>query len=201
MTADPFSTDLNASFGARDERRGLLIMADDAAVGDADALAQAAGLRLLGIVPLETAPTRLDIQVGCDIVLLFCPHPSSLLERLIVQIETVAIQNNMAVILVAGLDTIDLAFACLRSPRTQLLCSPDDTDMAAALLAAAASESVTHNLHDVGRESEGVRLQQLSEEVSRLARTIEALTDRPRSAMPSFELGPRIADRPSAYIG
>jgi DNA-binding transcriptional ArsR family regulator len=42
----------------------------------------------------------------------------------------------------------------------------------------------------------------LSEEVGRLARTLDALTQRARaSAAPSFDLGPRISDRPSDYIG
>jgi DNA-binding transcriptional ArsR family regulator len=41
----------------------------------------------------------------------------------------------------------------------------------------------------------------LSEEVGRLARTLDALTERTRMATPSFDLGPRISDRPSDYIG
>lgn len=201
MTVDPFSTDFDEPFGARDDRPGLLIVADDHYGEDADALARAAGLRLLGTVPLDHAVARLDIQVGCDVVLLFCQEPGALLERLIVQVETVAIQNNMAVILLAGMDTIDLAYACVRSPRTQLLCRPDKTDMAAALLAAATSESIGHNLHEATRDGEGTRLQQLSDEVSRLARTVAALADRPAMAPPSFDMGPRISDRPSDYIG
>src|SRR5690606_24209072 len=46
-----------------------------------------------------------------------------------------------------------------------------------------------------------IRLQKLSDEVSRLARTLETLTQRRQQAAPSFELGPRISDRPSDYIG
>lgn len=202
MTVDPFSPDYDAPFVARDDRRGLLVVADDAWGDEAEALAQAAGLRLLDIVALADAPTRLDIQIGCDIVMLFCQRPDPALERLIVQLETIAIQNGMAVILLAGIETLDLAYACVRNPRTQLLCNPDHTDVAAALLAAARHEPLGHNLHEISRESEGVRLQQLSEEVGRLARTIEALTQRPRAAAaPSFDLGPRMADRPSDYIG
>lgn len=198
---DPFSTDFGTPFGARDDRRGLLVVADDAYVDDADALAQAAGLRLLDIVTLDEAPTRLDIQIGCDIVMLFCPSPSATLERLIVQLETIAIQNDMAIILLAGIETLDLAYACVRSPRTQLLCSPDHTDIAAALLAAANSAPTGHNLHEATREGEGLRLQQLSEEVGRIARTLDALTQRSHIATPSFDLGTRISDRPSDYIG
>ncbi|HWV12288.1 MAG TPA: winged helix DNA-binding protein [Sphingobium sp.] len=187
-------------YGVRDARAGLLILADDIFLDDVAGIAQAAQFRLLDIVPLEQAMLRLDMQVGCDVVLLFCTHPSAMLERLLVQVETLAVQNDMAVILVADLDTVDLAFACMRSERTQLLCTPDHTDLAAALLTAGGT-TPQRTLHEVNQESEGVRLQQLSEEVSRLARTLEALTSRPRHAMPSFSLGPRISDRASDYIG
>lgn len=201
VTADPYSSDFDDSYGARDERRGLLIVADAAPPEDAATLAEAAGLRLLGVIPLDQAADRLDMQVGCDVVMLFCQQPDMLLERLIVQVETIAIQNDMAVVLLAGIDTLDMVFACVRNPRTQLLCSPDNSDIAAALLVAARSESPPHQLHEVTRESEGSRLRQLSEEVSRLARTIEALADRPHPAVPSFDLGTRIADRASNYVG
>lgn len=195
-----FGLTVDQPFGAKDERPGLLILADAIYLDDAEALSRAAGLRLLGAVPLEQAPARLDTQIGCDIVLIFCPSPHDVLERLLVQVETLAMQNDMPVILVAGLQSIDLAYGCIRSERTQLLCAPDHADLAAALLAAA-SQAQPQLLHEVSRDSEGIRLQQLSEEVSRLARTLEALTLRPQQATPSFDLGPRISDRPSDYIG
>jgi len=193
--ADPFSTDHDSPYAAPDDRRGLLIVADDEWFDDAAMLAHAAGLRLLGTVPLDQAAARLDMQVGCDVVLLHCHQPDPLLERLIVQVETIAIQNRMAVVLLAGIETLDMAFACMRSPQTQLLCSPDNSDIAAALLAAAHGDALPHNLHDATHESDGNRLQRLSEEVSRLARTIEALTDRPRPTLPAFDMPARIADR------
>ncbi|WP_150291112.1 winged helix DNA-binding protein [Sphingobium estronivorans] len=195
-----FGAFLDQPFGAKDERPGLLILADDVYLDDAETLSRAAGLRLLGAVPLDQASMRLDVQIGCDVILCFCPSPDAMVERLLVQIETLAMQNDMPVIIVAGLDTIDLAYACIRSDRTQLLCMPAHADLAAALLAAA-NGAQSHSVHEANRDSEGIRLQQLSEEVSRLARTLEALTLRPRHATPSFELGPRISDEPSDYIG
>jgi hypothetical protein len=195
-----FGARMEESYGVKDQRAGLLILADDVFLDDIDGLARAAQFRLLDIVRLEQASLRLDMQVGCDVILLFCTQPSTLLERLLVQVETLAMQNDLSVILVAGMDTVDLAFACIRSERTQLLCTPDHADLAAALLTAG-SATPQRTLHEVNQESEGIRLQQLSEEVSRLARTLEALTSRPRHATPSFALGPRISDRSSDYIG
>lgn len=183
----------------RDERASLLVVADRMEAADLEPVANAAGLRLLGVTPLADAPIRLDLQAQCDTVLLFCPTLTPLLERLLVQVETQAIQNGMAVILVAGLETVDLAFACLRCPHSQLLCDPDRTELAAALVAAAEHRPAAGQVHEVDRE--GARLQQLSEEVGRLARTLDALTERTRMAVPSFDLGPRISDRPSDYIG
>ena len=188
-----------ARLAMRDDRIGLLVVADRVDADDLQPVTDAAGLRLLGVTPLAEAPARLDAQVHCDAVLLFCPDMTPLLERLLVQVETQAIQNGMAVILVAGWDTIDLAFACLRGPHTQLLCAPDRTELAAALVAAGEHRPPVGQVHEIDRE--GVRLQQLSEEVGRLARTLDALTQRSNSAAPSFDLGPRLADRPSDYIG
>ncbi|MBA4091530.1 MULTISPECIES: winged helix DNA-binding protein [Sphingomonadaceae] len=183
----------------RDERASLLVIADRMDAPDLAPVAAAAGFRLLGVTALADAPVRLDLQAQCDTVLFFCPAMTPLLERLLVQLETQAIQNGMAVILVAGWETVELAFACLRGPHTQLLCDPDRTELAAALVAAGEHRPVVGHVHEVDRE--GARLQQLSEEVGRLARTLDALTERTRMATPSFDLGPRISDRPSDYIG
>jgi DNA-binding transcriptional ArsR family regulator len=199
-SAAGFGARMEESYGVKDQRPGLLILADDIFLDDVEGLARAAQFRLLDVVKLADASLRLDMQVGCDVILLFCAQSSTMLERLLVQVETLAVQNDVPVILVAGTDTVDLAFACVRSDRTQLLCAPDHTDLAAALLTAG-SATPQRALHEVNQESEGVRLQQLSEEVSRLARTLEALTSRPRPATPSFALGPRISDRASDYIG
>jgi DNA-binding transcriptional ArsR family regulator len=189
----------SAPLAPRDERASLLVIADRMEASDLAPVAMAAGFRLLGVTPLADAPVRLDLQAQCDSILIFCPSMSPLLERLLVQVETQAIQNGMAVILVAGWETVELAFACLRSPYSQLLCEPDRTELAAALVAAGEHRPATGHVHEVDRE--GVRLAQLSEEVGRLARTLDALTERTRTATPSFDLGPRISDRPSDYIG
>ncbi|KAA9012302.1 MarR family transcriptional regulator [Sphingobium limneticum] len=184
---------------ARDDRASLLVVADRMEAADLEPVAGAAGFRLLGVTPLADAPIRLDLQAQCDTILFFCPTMTPLLERLLVQVETQAIQNGMAVIMVAGWETVELAFACQRSPHSQLLCDPDRTELAAALVAAGEHRPAAGQVHEADRE--GARLQRLSEEVGRLARTLDALTERTGMAMPSFDLGPRISDRPSDYIG
>lgn len=184
----------------RDDRQSLLVVADWADMEEVAPIADAAKLRLLGVTGLADASARLDEQTQCDTLLLFCPIMTATLERLLVQVETQAIQTGMAVVLVAGWDTIDLVFACIRSAHTQLLCDPDPVELAAALVTAGEHRPLSGSVHEVDRE--GLRLQQLSEEVGRLARTLDALTQRNKiAAAPSFDLGPRISDRPSDYIG
>lgn len=204
MMIEDFSYDMpvghSAPIAARDERAGLLIVADADAAADIEPVIAAAGLRLLGIVDHAAAPQRLDTQALCDAVLVFCPRSTPMLERLLVQVETQAIQNGMAVILVAGWETVELAFACLRGSYSQLLCDPDQAELAAALVAAADMRAPFGLVHEVDRES--LRLQQLSEEVGRLARTIDALTQRARTvASPAFDPPARISDRSSGYVG
>lgn len=200
MMVDPFPRDLAAALKANDIASRLLVIADDADLGDLGAMAAAAGLRLLGVVSFEQAPSRLAMQADCDIILLICQNPCPDLEQHIALVERVALQNNIAVILLSSLDTLDDIFTAVRSPRTQILCAPDGIDLATALLSAAQSHSPPRHFHDAGRENEETTLNRLSEEVGRLARTIEALTDR-HMAKPSFPLSSRISDRPSDYIG
>ncbi|MEA3542743.1 MAG: winged helix DNA-binding protein [Pseudomonadota bacterium] len=197
--ATPFC-DASQPIAERDDRQSLLIIADWADTAALAPIAQAANLRLLGVTGLSEAAERLDAQTQCDSLLLFCPTMTPMLERLLVQVETQAIQTGMAVVLVAGWDTVELAFACLRSPHSQLLCDPDPVELAAALVAAGEHRPIGGSVHEVDREA--MRLQQLSDEVGRLARTIDALTQRAKvTATPSFDLGPRISDRASDYIG
>ena len=192
--------DASQPIAERDDRQSLLVIADWADTAALAPIAQAANLRLLGVTGLSEAAGRLDAQTQCDSLLLFCPIMTPMLERLLVQIETQAIQTGMAVVLVAGWETVELAFACLRSPHSQLLCDPDPVELAAALVAAGEHRPIGGSVHEVDREA--MRLQQLSDEVGRLARTIDALTQRAKgTATPSFDLGPRISDRPSDYIG
>ena len=197
--ATPFC-DASQPIAERDDRQSLLVIADWADTAALAPIAQAANLRLLGVTGLSEAAGRLDAQTQCDSLLPFCPTMTPMLERLLVQIETQAIQTGMAVVLVAGWETVELAFACLRSPHSQLLCDPDPVELAAALVAAGEHRPIGGSVHEVDREA--MRLQQLSDEVGRLARTIDALTQRAKvTATPSFDLGPRISDRPSDYIG
>jgi DNA-binding transcriptional ArsR family regulator len=213
MDPDHYSDTLPGSAAFPDpmlRQPGLLIIADGDVsptvegqdgrpVDDARQIAAAAGMRLQGLVPVALAAARLDTQVDYDVVMVRCERADPVLERLLVQLETLAGLGELALIVVAGRDALDLAFATMRSGKTELLCEPDMADLAAALVAAASRPRQTQSVHDISRESD--RLSELSAEVARLARTLDSLTGARRHARPAVPHGPRVFDRSSDYIG
>lgn len=139
---------------------GLVVVANGTAPYALEAAIEAAGLRWLDTVAPMQVAARFDAPLAGD-VLLFCTAATPDLAAQLVALDRLADQRAMPLIVVADLEDLDLAYACVH----------------------------------------GQRAQQLSEEVSRLARTIEALTRRSRAAPPSFDAGPRISDRSGDYAG
>lgn len=194
-------------YATKDIRPGLLVIADTGGRDQFATLADAAGLRLQAVVPLAEGAARLEMQSGCDVVLLVCVVPGPSLERLLVQLDTIAAMGEMQLVVVSALESLDMTYALTLSGRAHLLCQPDATDLSAALVTVRSGERIEPTLHDISRESEGTRLQRLSEEVGRLARTLDALTAGHRLAMPApaapfaSQSGGHVSDRPSDYIG
>ncbi|MEJ7928110.1 MarR family transcriptional regulator [Sphingobium sp. AN641] len=180
-------------------RPGMLLIADEGNHQAITALADAAGYRLQGAVPVAQGSGRLDLQMRCDLVLLMCDTPDAALERLLGRLESLAGMGEVALIVVATVEALDLAYATVRSGRVQLLCEPDIADLAAALVAARDDQARASVVYEQSPEAE--RLRQLSEEVARLARTLEAMTGARSPAKPSFPLDGKLSDRPSDYIG
>jgi DNA-binding MarR family transcriptional regulator len=194
-------------YATKDIRPGLLVIADADGRDGFAALADAAGLRLQAVVSLAEGAAQLEMQSGCDVAMLVCAVPDPSLERLLVQLDTIAAMGEMRLLVVSALESLDMAYALIRSGRVQLLCQPDATDLSVALVAVRSSERIEPTLNDISRESESARLQRLSEEVGRLARTLDALTAGHGLAMaaPAVSFaslpGGRVSDHPSAYIG
>lgn len=76
------------------------------------------------------------------------------------------------------LESLDEALALLDAPGTNFLCNPADNEIISELVLAGLGLGVARpfGMHDVARDQETVRLEKLSEEVRRLASTIERLT-------------------------
>jgi len=159
-----------------DLRPSLMIFAGDPIRDQISAMADAVGLRLLGGVPVAQAEARLERTVDVDVVLLHWSAADAILAPLAARLDMMARASGTQLIVVAGIDSVDAAFAQLHDASVQLLCDPGPVELASALSMAIAGRAVPVALSDIGRESETSRLQRLSEEVGRLARRLDALT-------------------------
>jgi hypothetical protein len=194
----------SASPWIADPRPTALIIAaasDGAALA---ALAEAAGARLLGQVTADEAHARLDAIAEVDLILVHATAPCSVFHTLLPRLDHIAADGDAAVIVSADMACIDLAFAALGGNAAQLLCDPAPLDLAGAVALALQARETGPQFWDIGRESEAARLQRLSEEVGRLARTLDSLTRNGRLHGATPEPGadaPRVLDRASEYIG
>lgn len=178
------------------------------AIGGADdgatlaAMAQGAGLRFLGSVAWDDAAARLDRMIGADILLLdlrgesgAADDPEALL-RPVIGWPSVSDARLIARVDLSRLDRVDAALGGLHA---ELLCDADAGEWALALCRAAAGLDRSCDLHDVGRDAESHRLEMLSDEVRRLAQTIDRLARRDGHAA-DFRPGPfAAAPRPPQY--
>jgi DNA-binding transcriptional ArsR family regulator len=81
--------------------------------------------------------------------------------------------------IIADLASIDCAMAWFDAPETEFLCEPSAHEIVSLLVMTALSVdrvSLSAPLHDATRDNESTRIERLSEEVRRLAATIEQLT-------------------------
>ena len=154
-------------------RRSVLVIGPDTA--EWDRLIPATGGRLLDHVPLSQAAARLAMTVDVDIVLLSCAGDEPGLESLVARLDAMALNSGMDLIVLVDLPGLDMVYASVRTPGAIILCDADAHDIAAALCVALRRGEGGQWLHDIGRENEGERLERLTDELARLARTIEDL--------------------------
>lgn len=166
---------------AVDRRPTLLIVG---AAARADVLArwgERAGLRNLGRVALEDAAERLSRAAALDLILLDLrgldvPACLDRASAFALAARHGLAQARLAVIVdMAGLDC---ALAMLEAPGADFLCEPADSDIVSLLVMAGLRETASGSMlfDDSSRESEAARLEQLSEQVRRLAETIERMS-------------------------
>ncbi|MBB4640849.1 helix-turn-helix domain-containing protein [Rhizorhapis suberifaciens] len=175
----------NALAGALDARPSALIIAERSEDREKLArMADAVGARLIGALDLEAGLERLDVIAAVRILVVQAESSGSTFSRLLVRLQQLADTDDCQVIIAVSPGLVDESFAMLSTPMAQLLCSPEDADLTAAL-ALSVRPATAAAFHDVGRESEAVRLQRLSEEVSRIARTLASLSGRDLTPSPT----------------
>ena len=132
-------------------------------------------------MPIEGAVDRLALQASASgLWIELDPGDSGdALDRLLDHANGEAAAGRMPTIVAAPFELIDPVAARLDAETTYVLIAPDLVERAATLALATASANLPATLHDVSREPASSRLQQLSDEVGRIAQTLARLSNGP----------------------
>lgn len=153
---------------------GVLLIADsEAGMERARSAAARAGCRVIDALALEGLDERLDRQVAADALLVDVGRDHGpALERLLDRVQIEARTGGRGAVVSAPAELIDLVAA--RAWGAEHLCDSDAAEMAGAI--ARAAERAEPVLHDIKGQG-GPRLQQLSEEVGRIASVLASLSE------------------------
>jgi hypothetical protein len=185
----------------RDDPPVLIFGDSDGALARGQRTAELAGCRVAAAESVGGAITRLEQPAARYPILLEVDAPEAreelvlLLERL----ESEA-QEGRSSVVVAPPALIDLVAASVFHPDVRHLCAPSEAERVAEL--ALATRRPAPQLHDIGREGHAV-LQQLSEEVGRIANILAALSEEEAAELAAKPLNGREADEPpvdAAYV-
>lgn len=175
---NPWVAALGRPLGQVDDRPSLLLIGGEKQRADLAAIAQGMDFRLTGGIPLDEARSRLGQTVALDALILDARG---------LQAQDVSLDRAMHAVLawpglsdgqllvLADLATLDPVLAALGTAHVAILCEPGTADLVTALWVIARHRRDVARLHDVSRDSESARLEQLSDEVRRLAQTIDRL--------------------------
>ncbi len=175
---EPFSdqVDTSARHGGEPEsidRPTILVLGEGAQASYLTRLADRAGLHCLGACTPLVAQSQLGWSCPADHILLDVRGGAMLGE-----IDALASwAGSSRVSVLVDLDGLDHALAVLDGPGVEYLCNPADSEIVTLLvMAGLAKPGSRHQLHDVTRDGEVARLEQLSQDVQRLAVTIERMS-------------------------
>lgn len=154
----------------------VLVFAD-ASVGEAwRSAAHSAGCRIIDVVPIAAASERLDRQIAADAVLVDCgDQRGGLLQDLLERVADGAASGRFGCVVAAPMPLVDQVAAFAFAPQVEQLCDPSQGDRVEAIRAAASHAPA--RVRDVNKAQATVRLQQLSEEVGRIANVLAALSE------------------------
>jgi hypothetical protein len=154
----------------------VLLLADAPAGDKWRRAATSAGCRVIDVVTVAAAAERLDRQVGADAILLDCSADSSpLLDDLLERIAQGAAAGRFGGVVATGMPLVDQVAARAFMPQIEQLCEPSEEERVAAIRSA--TRHGPARVRDVGKAQATVRLQQLSEEVGRIANVLAALSE------------------------
>ncbi|MFT3966560.1 MAG: winged helix DNA-binding protein [Sphingobium sp.] len=163
---------------ALDSRPSLLIAAGREAGTEAAAMASGAGFRIAGATGLDGMAERLSLTVGVDALLVDLrglAGDDPRLTRTLTALLAWPGWCDARPLLLADLPAVEAVAALLHVRLDRILCDPTLSDIGAELCLIAREGQSAARLSDIGRDTEGTRLEQLSAEVRRLAQTIDRL--------------------------
>ncbi|MBO9669347.1 MAG: MarR family transcriptional regulator [Sphingobium sp.] len=176
----------------RDDRPTLLVVASEARASELNGWAVRAGFRSLGMIEPCHAAQRLAVTIAVDLIVVDLRDAHLDPENA----RALAMRHGLPdahIAVIADLAGLDCALSQFDGPASEFLCEPSSNDVANLLLKAALQAERRRcdpQLHDSGRESEIGRIEQLSEEVRRLATMVERLAQPGEAhghAMPAAE--------------
>ncbi|WP_426262800.1 hypothetical protein [Sphingomonas sp. PWP1-2] len=154
---------------------GVLIIADQDAVRNAEDAVAAAQGRLLARVGWDDALDRFEQQGAVGIVLAEAAGvDDAVLAHVLPVLDGIARRDTTRIVATIEPRQIDLVAGALTGAGVDLLCGPTLADRVVALCLAASGHG--ERAYDVVRESEATRLRRLHEEVARIAETLARLT-------------------------
>ncbi len=138
--------------------------------------AERAGCRIAGLAPIAGSAARLDARISADPVLVEADEDGEGLDALLDRLQANAASGRHRSVVIAPEALIDPVAARTPHPDVFHLCRPAEHDRIAALALATAPREA--RLHDVGRRDGPASLQQLSEEMGRLASILASMSEK-----------------------
>lgn len=158
------------------DKPAVLVFGDGEAASGARRSAELAGCRVIDTVPIEDALARLERQAGMDAIFLELEEDrEEVSEQLLDRLQELAEQNGGRAVISMPPKLIDLVAARTPSPLIQYLCEADELQRVAVI--ASACIRLRQRLHDAGKDRALPRLEQVSQEVARIAATLASLVE------------------------
>lgn len=164
-----------------DDAPTMLLVGDDVAeLNRITANAETVGFRLVDRTTLDHARDRLDRQVALDVLYVRLDEQAPVPAALLSSVAALASAGQWRAVVDFPAGLTDAVVDCTGMGSVELLCDPHEADRLAVLsLAMRPRRDLV--LHDAARSDEALRLQRLTEEVSRIARTLAELSSEGRA--------------------
>ena len=180
--------------GYCDEPPVLISASSEAAMATAVRSVEAAGRRIGGTMTLQSASSRIEMQVAASTVWLELDRDcEAQIDDVLDCIASNVASGRFAAVVSASAELIDPICARLNEAEVELIIDANDADRAAALAIATARARGAPALSDVASDRNAERLRQLSDEVSRIASTLARLSAGPAPGPSRPEPAPAVA--------